>query len=354
MTLWKRGNVWWAFFYVGGVRRQISTGTSSRRQAELIEQKLKKEANLRRHQIVPVNPNMTFETLTAYFIANAKPGAYALGRLAQLLSFFGNMPIGRINKALVQEYRNRRRTQYPQLSDATLNRDCAVLKHVMYWAVDQGFLGANPLTRMPMARERRIKRPVLSIEEEMLLLAACTEHLRGFVIAALDTGMRRGEISHELWKDVDLDRGILSVSHSKTPEGEAREIPLTARLRSLLEESRGGSELIFTFQGKAIRSLKTTWKTTLKRAGIRHVRFHDLRHTFNTRLMEAGVMQEVRKSLMGHVSGDKVHSIYTHVELPIKREAIRKLEEWVKTQTEITLQKEVERLAEPEVATREQ
>jgi hypothetical protein len=48
--------------------------------------------------------------------------------------------------------------------------------------------------------------------------------------------------------------------------------------------------------------------------------------------MEAGVMQEVRKALMGHSSGEEVNSIYTHVELPVKREAIRKLEAWYSTQ----------------------
>jgi len=78
--------------------------------------------------------------------------------------------------------------------------------------------------------------------------------------------------------------------------------------------------------------VKRTWKTALKNAGIRHVRFHDLRHTFNTRLMEAGVLQEIRMALMGHSSGSKVHSIYTHIELPAKRIAIRKLEQWVKEQ----------------------
>jgi integrase len=59
------------------------------------------------------------------------------------------------------------------------------------------------------------------------------------IIAALDTGMRRGEITRQLWQDVDLDRGILYVTRSKTPEGEAREIPLTARLSELLVEALG-------------------------------------------------------------------------------------------------------------------
>src|SRR5262249_47993552 len=54
--------------------------------------------------------------------------------------------------------------------------------------------------------------------------------------------------------------------------------------------------------------------------------------TFNTRLMEAGVLQEIRMTLMGHSQGSRVHAIYTHIELPAKREAIRKLEQWVEDQ----------------------
>jgi integrase len=349
MTLWKRGSVYWAIFFIDGIRIQVSTGTSNRRHAEIIAQKLKEEANLRRHQITPVDPNLTFEALAAYFMANAQPTEYHLGRLQNVLPFFGDKRVNRINRALVAEYRAYRHAK-SKVGDATLNRDVAVIKHILYWAVDQSYLLANPLARVPMVRERRTRRPVLSLDEEILLLRACPEHLGRFVIAALDTGLRRGEISHQLWEDIDFGRGVLYVTRSKTPEGESREIPLTKRLFSLLWENRENEGLIFTYQGRQLRSLKTTWKTTLKRAGIRHVRFHDLRHTFNTRLMEAGVMQEVRKALMGHVSGDKVHSIYTHVELPIKREAIRKLEEWVQAQTVITLQKEVPRLGEPEVA----
>src|SRR5439155_6789415 len=90
--------------------------------------------------------------------------------------------------------------------------------------------------------------------------------------------------------------------------------------------------LVINFRGRPVRIVKRTWKTALKNAGIRHVRFHDLRHTFNTRLMEAGVLQEIRMALMGHSAGSKVHATYTHIELPAKREAIRKLEQWVEQQ----------------------
>src|SRR5205814_2737694 len=115
-----------------------------------------------------------------------------------------------------------------------------------------------------------------------------------------------------------------------------REIPLTKRCLDLLRQHRELEGSIISFHGKPVQIIKRTWKTALKNAGIRHVRFHDLRHTFNTRLMEAGVLQEVRMALMGHSPGSNVHATYTHIELPVKREAIRKLEQWVKDQQKAT------------------
>jgi hypothetical protein len=159
------------------------------------------------------------------------------------------------------------------------------------------------------------------------------------IILALDTGMRRGEITSQRWEDIDLSRQLLFVTRSKTPEGESREIPLTGRLLTLLLERRQEEALLIEFRGKPVRIVKRAWQGALRRASLRHIRFHDLRHTFNTRLMEAGVIQDLRMALMGHSSGSRVHATYTHIELPVKRDAIRKLEHWVNQQRN-ELQKE--------------
>src|SRR5262249_12567806 len=160
------------------------------------------------------------------------------------------------------------------LTENTVNRDVQCLRHLLYWAVDEGLLQANPIARIRLERERRKKKPVLSLAEEKLLLPAASLHLREITIVALDTGMRRGEILHQLFEDVDFDRGILSVTHSKTPEGEAREIPLTQRVLTLLSKKFRNPGLIFSFEGKPIFSLKTGWKAAIRRAGIRYIRFH--------------------------------------------------------------------------------
>jgi integrase len=331
VSLLKRGEVWWSYFYVDGIRYQQSTGTANRRQAEQIELKLKADINARRHRLVQVDPTLTFGALAARFVASAGPKPHHVDRLKHLLPFFGNVPLVKITKNMAREYRRYRMSE-KSIKDATVNRDLSVLRHLLYWATDEGLLPANPLGRLRMERERRTARPVMSVEEEDKLLGAAPQHLAEIVMAALDTGMRRGELLGQQWEHIDFRRELLSVTRSKTPEGEAREIPLTKRLLDLLEVRREEQGPVFLYEDQPLKSIKRSWKTALTNAGIRHFRFHDLRHTFNTRLLEAGVMQEVRKALMGHVSGEKVHSTYTHVELPAKRNAIARLEEWVEHQ----------------------
>jgi integrase len=332
VSLFKRGDVWWSYFYRDGVRHQYSTGTTNRRKAETVEAKLKEEINDQRFQLVEADPNMTFGELTARFTGSGSVRPHHLYHLKFLLPFFEQFPVLRITKSLADEFRQKRHSYNPAIKDATINRDLSTLRHILYWAVDEQLLTANPLARMKMARERRIRSQVLSVAEENLLLAAAKDHLHTMTLMALSTGMRRGEITSQRWEDLDFSQKVLFVTRSKTPEGESREIPLTERLHEYLLQRRKETGLVIDFRGRPVRIIKRTWKTALKNSGIRHVRFHDLRHTFNTRLMEAGVLQEIRMALMGHSPGSKVHATYTHIELPVKRQAIAKLEGWVQDQ----------------------
>jgi len=341
MALFKRGSIWHAYVWIDGVRHHKSTGTSNRRQAETILRQFHDELNERRHRLPQLKPEMTFGELTAQFIAAGMWRPHSLDRLKHLLPFFADTPLATITTAAIRRYRQQRNAE-KALKAATVNRDLSVLRRVLYWGVEEGYLAANPLGRLRMERERRTKRPVLSVREERLLLAASPEHLRRIIRCALDTGMRRGEILSERWEDIDFDNRILHVSHSKTPEGEAREIPLTHRLYAVLAANRRQYGPVFTYQGNPIKIVKTAWASSLRRSGIRHIRFHDLRHTANTRMMLAGVLQEVRREILGHTSqrSRDVNDRYTQIELPEKREAIRKLEAWLEGQ-ELLLQREM-------------
>ena len=79
MSLFKRGNVWWSYFFIDGVRHQQSTETANKKQAETIEQKLKEEVTARRFGLVQADPHMKFGEVAAKFIAKWAPaGKYVL------------------------------------------------------------------------------------------------------------------------------------------------------------------------------------------------------------------------------------------------------------------------------------
>jgi integrase len=332
MTLFKRGRVWWSGFSMEGRRYQFSTGTANRRKAEQIEHKLKEEANLQQFQITVQDPSLTFQDLVDAFEEKGNAKFFHKDRLKHLLPFFGTMRVIQITKNSVLEYRNSRKREKEMLKDATVNRDISVLRRIIYWAKDEGLIRESPLGRITMVRERRTKKPVMSVAHETAILTVAKPHLRELVIAGLDTGMRKGELLQQQWGDVDLERKIISVTRSKTPEGDAREIPMSARLYELLRARACPSGPVFIFNKKAIGHIKRSWTTAQMDARIPvHYRFHDMRHSFATRLMEAGVVQDVRMALMGH-EPQTVHWGYTHVELPAKREAIQKLEAWIAQQ----------------------
>jgi len=340
MSLFKRGNTWWAYVTMNGVRHHKSTGTSNRRKAETIERQFRDELNDARQRLPLLKPEMTFGELAALFIGSGMGKPHSLDRLKHLSPFFADILLLDINTSAIRRYRQQRNSE-KTLTAATVNRDLSVLRRILYWGVEEGYLASNPLGRLRMERERRTKRPVMSVREEQLLLAASPEHLQRIILCALHTGMRRGEILSQRFEDIDFDNRILHVTHSKTPEGESREIPLTNRLYEMLRANRKRRGPAFTYGGDAIRIIKTTWASSLRRSGLRHFRFHDLRHTANTRMMLAGALQEVRREILGHSSqrSRDVNDRYTQIELPEKREAIRKLEVWLESQT-LSLQAE--------------
>ncbi len=343
MSLYKRGGVYWSYIWINNVRHGRSLNTGNKQEAIRREIDFRGELDIRRHKKSNINPEMRFADLATRFLGSSLVKPYHIDRIEQLLPYFGDMPLNEITKSIAEEYR-RYRIRTAGITDSTVNHDIGVLRRILFYAQDNGILLTNPLSRVRMAGIRRVRQPVLSIEEEQPLIASAAPHLKPLILAALDTGMRRGELFSQRAEDIDLPRKVLSVTHSKTIGGEQREIPLTARMVGLLEDMPK-SGLVFTYRGGELNKLRRSWMTAVKIAGIRPLLFKHLRHTFNTRLMEAGVIQDVRMSLMGHSQGRPrtTNDIYTHIELPMLRHAIQKLEAWtVEQQQEIAQRKERE------------
>ena len=366
MSLYKRNSVWWSSIFIEGERFCQSTGTSNRRKAERIEQQFREEINDRRHRTPQMNPDISLGALATRFIADGMSTPYSVDRLQHILIYFAEIPVRDINQSHTRKYRQERYAARKSLKPATVNRDLSVLRRVLNWGVEEGIIALNPLGKLRLERERRTKRPVMSVREEQILNAHAPVHLQRIILCALDTGMRRGEILTQQWEDVDFDNRILHVSHSKTPEGESRVVPLTGRLYDMLVTFRRKRGTVFTYSppkkhsevndeealnssaGDPIKIVKTAWAGSLRRAGLRHFRFHDLRHTANTRLMLAGVLQEIRRELLGHSSQHSrdVNDRYSQIGLAELKDAIAKLELWLTVQANQLAQKEAESRSE--------
>jgi integrase len=224
--------------------------------------------------------------------------------LKPLAYFFRAMPLRAVTPEAVRRYASWRletpKADGSRRSIVGVNRELAVLRRMLRLAAQRGWIACDPFAIEPglvsVAEETRRDR-VLSFDEERRLLEACarsrSRSLLARVLLALDAGLRRGEIEKLAWADLDGARVRVRAENSKT--ARERYVGLTARTREALAALPRTSHSIFPE-----REFKRAWTVAVRRAGIPDLRFHDLRHTYATRLLQAGVpIAEIARAL-GH------------------------------------------------------
>ncbi len=252
--------------------------------------------------------------------------------------FFGDIDLREITPLMIQQFRASRLKIGNEKS--TSNRYLACLKKMLNVAIEEGYLVSNPAMRVKMYSEKEnIRTRVLSEDEEKKLLEASAEHLRPIILVALHTGMRLNKILTLKWGHVDFRRKEIRVE--KTKNEKPRYIPINSDLMSVfggLKSQNGSCVYVFPNPktGKPRTSVKTAFNASKRRAEIQNFRFHDLRHTAGSRLVEAGVDLITVKELFGH-SSVKVTERYTHSHKEQKERAVELL---VKRQHEKTLKRD--------------
>lgn len=246
-----------------------------------------------------------------------------LRRLRTLIGYFGKKRIRTITHADVEKFKLHRleaehqRRPGAKLTVATVNRELQILRAVMNFAVRQGWLIRSPFSLgeslISLAAETKRNR-VLTREEEERLLAACNDrraHLKPLLICALDTGARKGELLSLRWHHVDFTRNLIIITATKTES--VRYVAMTARLRGefaalRLQSPNDSDTLVFGL----LDGFKKSFATACRIAKIEGFRFHDARHCFATRLIEAGLSSDQARKLTGHQQGatfDRYHNL---------------------------------------------
>jgi integrase len=188
-----------------------------------------------------------------------------------------------------------------RLSAAAVNRPLALLRHLLRLAHEEwGELVAVPKIRTEKEPQGRLR--WLSEAEAASLLATCGKSrnpvLADIVEFSLFTGVRRGEALGLTWDRVDRSRGVIRLELTKS--GRRREVPLSANADAVLARRWTEGAKGYVFSSGKWNSFRSAWEAALAAAGIDGFRFHDLRHTFASWLIQRGrSLKEVQEAL-GH------------------------------------------------------
>ena len=306
--IFKRGNVYWLRYSdsFGKIIRESAKTTNFKEALAKLEDQRKAIRDGKEPEPVKRILNYTFSQLAEEYVKwcqRQRSFRSKRGFISQLVQTFGNIPLKRFTTKLIEQYQTERLQKGNK--PATANRLIATLKHCMHKGYQWEMLSEETLKRIRQVKlleenNRRLR--YLSKEECHALINACQGNTRAIVITALNTGMRKGEILSLKWDNVDLKHGFILLDTTKN--GERREIPVNNTLRGVLEGITRRLDIPYVFYdsttGKPYKDIKTSFKTALRRAGIKDFHFHDLRHTFASHLIMAGVDITTVKELLGH------------------------------------------------------
>jgi integrase len=276
----------------------------------------------------PGAENIPFEKFTQEWLEiYARPNKKSWRRdelsLKSLIPWFKGKNLSDIKPDLVEAYKAKRKLE---VSPATVNRELACLKTIMNKAVEWGKLEVNPIAKVKKFREQTVKERILTNEEITRLLEAAAPHLRPILIVLLNTGMRRGEVLNLKWSDVDFKTGYIFIGDSKS--GKSRRVPMSGLVYETLERLKENKRSEFVFSnsatGEHIKDIKTGFHAACRRAGIKGVRIHDLRHTAASKMVEAGVDLVTVSKILGH-SSIQMTMRYAHPTAEAMRRAVESL-----------------------------
>lgn len=305
--------------------------------AEVIQQGIPSIARTRKRS-VPTLKQFLDDHFAPWATLELRSGAKLLGRLRTSFAELLNLPLTALDAGRIDAWQRKRlamvneRNGKPILR-TTMGREFASLRSALSKAVEWGYLEQNALKgiRMKGIEVRKVVRHLSPDEEARLrvtlkrrdgwMIAAREsgnrwreefskplypalpkdgfgDHLTPVVLLAMNTGLRRGELTSLEWRDIDLGRKMLTVRRERAKSGKQRHIPLNAEAMSVLTQWRSQGR----DQGRLFRvnDPKKAWEGVLEAAGIKDFRFHDLRHHFASKLVMAGVDLNTVRELLGH------------------------------------------------------
>jgi len=313
MGLYRKGNFYWYSIQFKGRRIHESLKTDNKRLASKIYSKILVDMIEGRYFEKQEAKKHLLEELMDKFMKEHAVKREASTRMRyvtikkNLERFFKGMTLLEITPRTISDYMQTRKND--GVSVATINREVGVLSKAFNLAMKQWeWCGSNPCSRISREPENNTIDRWLTQDEEQRLISGAKGYLNRqlteIIVIALNTGMRQGEILNLKWQDIDFSRKVITVH--KTKNKDPKVIPLNnTAIKIFSGKSRVVtiSGYVFATQNATMISrwnLQREFKNALRKAEIENFRFHDLRHTFATRLVQAGVDLYSVAKLLGH------------------------------------------------------
>lgn len=313
MGLFKRDQVWWMRFTYKGKQIRKSTAVTDKKLAEKIHAKVLTQIAEGKWFEKPIGAEKTVTELLEKYMKehsarNKAPKSHVRDKSlsAHIKRFIGDLLLNEVSPRLISEYKVRRRDE--GAAPNTVNNELRLLSHAFNLAVREWeWIELNPVSRVSKEKVNNQIERWLTHEEEEKLLSASPEWLQEIIIFAINTGLRQGEILDLTWDRVDLFRRTLTILEQKNKGKDT--LPINNQALEVLKakykvRSIKTNFVFYSKEGTRIdaANLLRAFYMAWDKAEIAKLRFHDLRHTFATRLVQAGVDLYKVQKLMRHKS----------------------------------------------------
>ena len=299
MGLYKRGQAWWMSFTYNGRQVRQPCETTSKKIAEKIYFKVKTEIAEGKWLDIDPGRDRTFLELMEKYYKEHSPKksekSYVRDRsiIKHLNDFFGDYTLIQVTPKVISAYKGLRREE--EAAPATINHELGLMSSAFNLAMKEWeWVNSNPVSRVSKEKVNNLIERWLSIEEEKELLEFSSKWLQEIILFAINTGLRMSEILNLTWDKVNLFNKTIRIIEQKNKSRDT--LPLNA---TALEVLKARNKIIQiknkqVFYGKAgtkidSSNLRRAFNIAIEEAGIERLRFHDLRHTFATRLIQNGV-----------------------------------------------------------------
>lgn len=322
MTVREKNGKWYSRFQINGERHHfLCPGATTRKEAENMEAQFKYKVQQQQNGVIPKEGKKRYKLKTLknnflkYSEQNRKVYKQDVGRLRIASVFFSDDRYAdSIKRKNVEDFKAWLISK--NKSKKTVNMYIGIFRVMYNLAIKDELVSKNPFLKETEFKLEPTKIRYLSDEEQKKLINASTDCFMPIILFALNTGLRKSNIIDLKWEDVDFNFNTIEITKNKG--NKYIKLPMNPVVIEVLKSIKRTSEYVFinpiTDRQWSTSSFSREWNNIRNKAEMSNLKFHELRHTFCTRLVKNKTPMPVVKELMTH-SDVKTTMVYTHVDL---------------------------------------